>query len=150
MNTHSLSGVVSADIGCASGSAGSTAHSFRVLWKLLRRRKDGTLGSLFIDRKRVLPHSQLLRSRRCRTKGYQYRPGWHCMQKPHAPHLSMKNRVWARVLVRDDQILATCQQPESQGGLWVLCRKMTILNVPATFKLCHRVCPPSWSGDDRA
>ena len=65
-----------------------------IAYKLLRVRKDGTLGSLFIDRKKVIEIGVWLKSESHQTKGYKYRPYFHCTSKPTAPHLSEKGRKW--------------------------------------------------------
>lgn len=87
-------------------------------YKLFRLRRDGTLGSLFIDRKRVLPAGRLLDHRDVPTKGYAHRPGWHCMAKPCAPHLTTRGRVWCEVEIPPGCVLAEFERPASQGGLW--------------------------------
>ena len=59
-----------------------------------------------------------------RTKGYAFRPGWHCCAKPVAPHLSMKGRVWCLV---DIQNFVGLIRPESQGGMWYLAQHLKLL-----------------------
>lgn len=93
-------------------------------YKLLRLRKDLTLGPLFINRRQVIPFNEWLQAGCYPTKGYAVRPGWHAALKPYAPHLTNKGRVWAAVEVRDYEIL---ERPESQGGLWVLAQQMRVL-----------------------
>lgn len=93
-------------------------------WKLFRVRKDGTLGSLFIDRQRPLAVGQWMRAKRVRTNGYAYRPGWHVLLKRSAPHLSTRGRVWRRVTAR--HILGVHERPRAQGGTWVTCRDLRI------------------------
>jgi hypothetical protein len=85
--------------------------------------KDGTVSSLFIDKKKRLPFGVWMDAENHATKGYVERKGWHCTLKPHAPHLSMKGRVWAEVEVYDFELL---ERPEKQGGMWVLAQKMKI------------------------
>jgi hypothetical protein len=62
-------------------------------YKLMKHRKDGTLGSLFIHRKAVIPVGVWLDAEDHPTKGYAHRVGWHCTFKPYAPHLGTKGRV---------------------------------------------------------
>ena len=98
-----------------------------IAYKMFRVRKDGTLGSLFIDRKRVLPPNVWLRSEKHPTQGYAYRPGWHCLDRPVAPHLKLlKNRVWAEVEVRSVTVIS---RPLIQGTRWVLASRMRIKRV---------------------
>ena len=59
-----------------------------VVYKLLRIRKDGTLGPLFIDARLRVPLGVELRARDVPTKGFARRPGWHSAAAPVAPHLS--------------------------------------------------------------
>jgi len=94
------------------------------VYKLVRKRKDGSLGSLFINRRARLPVNEWMEAESHSTKGYAYRPGWHCTLKPCAPHLSEKGRVWVEVKVEDYIIY---NRPESQGGEWVLADRMKII-----------------------
>ncbi len=94
-------------------------------WKLFRVLKDGSLRSLFIDRARALPEGVWLKSKRVRTKGYAFRPGWHILTQPNAPHLSPKGRVMRAVAVRG--VLARHQRPDCQGGEWITAREIFIM-----------------------
>lgn len=93
-------------------------------YKLLRVRKDGTLGPLFINKSLVIPPREWLEAEDHPTKGYARRPGWHVAPKPEAPHLSTKGRVWARVEIDDFRELP---RPNSQGGLWYIAKRMRVL-----------------------
>ncbi len=92
--------------------------------KLVRKRKDGSIGSLFINRRAKLPFGKWLQAEDHPTKGYAHRPGWHCTFRPEAPHLSMKGRVWVEVEVEDYTV---CKRPVSQGGEWLLAQRMKVL-----------------------
>ena len=94
-------------------------------YKLFRLRKNGTLGSLFINRKRIIPIGTWLTAENYPTKGYAVRPGWHVTLKPIAPHLTTKGRIWMKVEIKDYKEI---QRPESQGGLWLLANKMRVLH----------------------
>lgn len=93
-------------------------------YKLFRKRKDGTYGPLFINRRQVLERGVLYDAEPHRTRGYAYRPGWHICSEPRAPHLSERGRVWCRV---EFDHRATLERPESQGGIWYLGENMRIL-----------------------
>ena len=93
-------------------------------YKLLRVRKNGSLGPLFINRKQVITPGDWMEAEFHPTKGYAERKGWHCTAKPIAPHLSKKNRVWKRVEIRNYERV---QRPESQGGLWYLAQEMRVV-----------------------
>lgn len=95
-----------------------------IAYKLLRKRKDGTLGPLFINRRQRIPLGQPLPAEAHRTKGFAFRPGWHCTSKPVAPHLSPKGRVWCKVLI---EAFTEINRPDCQGGLWFLAQRMTVL-----------------------
>ena len=95
-----------------------------ITYKLFRVRKDGTIGSLFINRKARLPLNKWLTAEEYPTKGFAFRPGWHCTAKPEAPHLSEKDRAWFKVEIKH---FTEEHRPESQGGLWYLAKKMRIL-----------------------
>ena len=92
-------------------------------WKLMRLRKDGSLGSLFINRKERLPRGVWMLARSYPTKGFKERPGWHCLAEPEAPHLTTNGRVWVKVILDEIQEF---RRPEKQGGLWFLATWMKI------------------------
>lgn len=92
-------------------------------YKLVKVRKNGTLGSLFINARAILPIGEWLRAEFYPTKGYQPRMGWHCTFTPYAPHLSIKQRVWVEVEVSSYR---TYERPECQGGAWILADSMKI------------------------
>lgn len=101
-------------------------------FKLLRLRADGTLGPLFINRPQVIPLDEWLAAEEHRTKGFAFRPGWHACPEPHAPHLSMKGRVWCRVEL--DQV-DDLPRPVAQGGVWHLARRMKVIEMlPNTIR----------------
>ena len=93
-------------------------------YKLLRKRKDGSLGSLFINRKAHVPIGTWMPSEEHPTKGYAYRPGWHVMPRPNAPHLTENGRVWVEVEIED---FSEFNRPESQGGTWYLANWMKVI-----------------------
>ncbi len=95
-----------------------------IAYKLLRKRKNGTLGPLFINARQVIPLGQWLTAEAHDTPGYAFHPGWHCTRTPHAPHLSTKGRVWCRVEVEKYE---KYDRPESQGGVWFLAQRMLVL-----------------------
>lgn len=95
-----------------------------IAYKLFRARKDGSLGSLFINRKARLPVGEKLMAEGFTTKGFAYRPFWHVMAKPEAPHLSTKGRRWYKVEIGGYMVM---ERPVSQGGTWYLANHITIL-----------------------
>ena len=95
-------------------------------YKLFRLRKDGTLGPLFINRRQRLWVGETYVAEEHLTKGYAFRPGWHICSEMNAPHLSKKDRVWAKVQFSDYK---KHKRPESQGGLWYTANIMKILKV---------------------
>lgn len=96
-------------------------------YKLFRRRADGSLGSLFINRRARVPLGVWLTAEDHRTKGYAHRPGWHATLKRYAPHLRQDgDRVWCRVQLRGCE---ECQRPESQGGTWLLAQGLKVLEI---------------------
>jgi len=94
--------------------------------KLLKQRKDGTLGPLFINRRQVIPLDTWLAAEDHPTKGYANRPGWHCALDPVAPHLSEKDRVWAKVEIED---FYEFTRPAHQGGCWLIANKMKVIEL---------------------
>ena len=103
----------------------------KIAYKLLRVRKDGSVGPLFINRKQVIPKGVWLAAEDHPTKGYAHRPGWHVMAAPRAPHLTNKGRQWFRVAVYDFEPFT---RPESQGGKWFLARHMMLLEPVAPLE----------------
>ena len=95
-------------------------------YKLFRQRKDGTLGPLFINRRQRLSVGKTYIAEEHPTKGFAFRPGWHICSEMNAPHLSKKDRVWARVSFSK---YTKHLRPKSQGGLWYTANKMKILEV---------------------
>ena len=93
-------------------------------YKLFARRKDGSLGPLFINRRLRIPVGEWMPAENHPTRGYAVRPGWHVTLEPVAPHLSKKGRVWRRVEVRD---YAELKRPAAQGGTWLLAKWMRVL-----------------------
>ena len=98
-------------------------------YKLFRRRKNGTFGSLFINRKAPIKFYSWVQAETHPTKGFAVRTGWHCLAKPKAPHLSTKGRVWCRVQIA--QPITTINRPNHQGGKWYLAHWMRIVEVMA-------------------
>ena|SRR6056297_733740 len=97
-----------------------------IAYKLFRQRKDGTLGPLFINARLRVPIGEWMQAEDHPTKGYAHRPGWHCTLKPLAPHLSTKNRVWAKCEIED---YTKFDRPQSQGGTWVLANKLRVIEI---------------------
>jgi hypothetical protein len=93
-------------------------------YKLFRKRKDGSYGPLFINRKQKLVPGVVYEYEDCPTKGFAHRPGWHICREPNAPHLSERNRVWCEV---EFELLGTIDRPENQGGVWYLGSTMQII-----------------------
>ena len=95
-----------------------------IVYKLVRKMKDGSLSPLFINQKSRLQKGVWLDAELHPKKGFATRKGWHCTLTPHAPHLSKKNRVWIKAEVKNFELY---KRPESQGGTWVLAQKIKIL-----------------------
>jgi len=94
-------------------------------YKLMRLRKDGSLGSLFINRKARYPTGKWLKAEDHPTRGYAHRPGWHVLRAPHAPHLSKEGRVW--VIVECSGVRYV-DRPLSNGGWWMLANRIRIID----------------------
>jgi len=95
-------------------------------YKLFRKRKDGSLGPLFINRKQRISKDITYPAEEHRTKGFAFRPGWHCCSEMNAPHLSTKGRVWCKVEITD---FTEHQRPQSQGGLWYTANTMRVIEI---------------------
>jgi hypothetical protein len=94
-------------------------------YKLFKQRKDGSLGPLFINARKRIQLGEWLPAEAHPTRGFAFRPGWHCTLRPEAPHLSSQRerRVWCEVEVEGT---TKYQRPESQGGTWVLAEHMRV------------------------
>jgi hypothetical protein len=95
-------------------------------YKLLRLRKNGTMGPLFINRRQVVPIGKWLPAEDHPTPGYQHRPGWHAAPAPCAPHLTTKGRVWCEVELRGTQLIS---RPAAQGSFWYLAKRMRVVRI---------------------
>ena len=98
-------------------------------YKLLRKRRDGSLGPLFINRSQVIPQGEWLEAEDHPTKGFKQRPGWHCAARPVAPHLktelrSGERRVWCEVAIEQ---FTEYPRPANQGGKWLLAERMRLI-----------------------
>lgn len=92
-------------------------------YKLFRKLKDGSLTSLYINKKEKLPIGAWIEAKAYPTKGYTFRPYWHSVVQPNAPHLSLKNRVWCEVEIKDYE---EYKRPKNQGGIWFLSKRLKI------------------------
>lgn len=95
-----------------------------IAYKLFRVLKDGNITPLFINKKCRLPLNEWLPAESHETKGYKYRPFWHCTNQPAAPHLSEKGRAWYKVKIGGYKIQ---KRPKNQGGIWYLANWIIIL-----------------------
>jgi len=96
-----------------------------IAYKLCRQKKNGDLTSLFINKKVVILMNTWLDAEPHQTKGFAFRPGFHCTASPNAPHLYLKGRLWLQVEI-DDYKEET--RPLNQGGKWFLANKIKFLN----------------------
>ena len=97
-----------------------------IAYKLLKQRKDGTLGPLFINCVQRIPLGVWLPAEAHRRKSYSFRPGWHTLLQPVAPHLKEEGRVWAEVEIED---FAYFERPIAQGSTWALANRMKVLRL---------------------
>ena len=95
-----------------------------IAYKLMRVRKDGSLGPLFINKSQRIEVGKRYIAEQHDTPGFKSRFGWHCCARPYAPHLSKRDRVWAKVSI---SVIANHIRPESQGGVWYTARSMRVL-----------------------
>lgn len=93
-------------------------------YKLLTKRKDGSLGPLFINRTQRIPIGEWLLAEDHPTKGYAHRPGWHTTLEPKAPHLILTGRVWCEVEVMN---VTEHTRPKNQGGVWLIAQQMKVI-----------------------
>ena len=79
---------------------------------------------MFINRPLIIFPHIWFQAEAHRTKGYAFRPGWHCCSTPNAPHLSMKGRVWCEVDIQDWEKMV---RPAAQGGMWYLAKRLRMI-----------------------
>ena len=90
----------------------------------MRVLKDGSITSLFINKKDKM-ELNVWRTAECiPTKGFAVRTGFHTLGSPYAPHLSMKDRAWFEVEIEDYTEL---NRPAHQGGKWYLANRMRLI-----------------------
>ena len=96
-------------------------------YKMLKLRRDGTLGPPFIHQALRIPLGVRLEAEDHKTAGYVHRPGWHCFAQPSAPHLAARpNRVWCEVEVED---YTEHHRPARYGGTMYLARYLTVVRI---------------------
>src|ERR1035437_4464254 len=95
-------------------------------YKLLRVRRDKTLGPLFIHKCQVIPVGEWLEAESWPTPGFKTRPGWHCTSKMSAPHLSPYGRAWCKC---DIEGYVPFVRPRKQGGMWFIAQRMRITEI---------------------
>jgi len=93
-------------------------------YKLCRKLKSGKITPLFINKTLRIPFGEWLEAEEHPTKGYKFRPYWHCMSSMDAPHLTEKGRVWVEIEMKDYEVM---ERPESQGGTWYLANKVKFI-----------------------
>jgi hypothetical protein len=93
-------------------------------YKLFKVRKSGTIGSLFIDTRRIIPLNEWLRAEPKRKNGFSFRPGWHVCLTPHAPHLKTDGRMWFDIEFDDYDVI---ERPDNQGGKWAIAKWIKVL-----------------------
>jgi len=104
---------------------GTVMYEGMIAYKLFKTRKDGTIGPLYINVSQRVPIGEWVQAEEHETKGFAYRPGWHCTSEPNAPHIAPKpNRKWFKVEINDFTPFA---RPDNQGGMWYLAKRMRVL-----------------------
>lgn len=100
-----------------------------IAYKLIKIRKDGSIGSLFINASERYPTNTWIDAQGLKRKGFAFRKGWHCMAEPSAPHLkfnlaSGENREFWVVEIEGVEEFS---RPLSQGGKWYLAQKIRFI-----------------------
>jgi hypothetical protein len=104
-------------------------NNTRIAYKLVKLRKDGSIGPLFINASLRISIGEWLKAEAHKRKGFAFRPGWHCTKTADAPHLkemlkSGEVRQWWKVEISD---FVEKMRPEAQGGLWYLAQNIRFL-----------------------
>jgi hypothetical protein len=91
-------------------------------YKLFRKRKDGSLGPLFIAMGMRVPIGVAMQAEFHPTKGFAERKGWHCMPQPKASHLVERpDRVWCEVEIEGVEHLTWREQT------WLIADQLTVI-----------------------
>jgi len=99
-------------------------------YKLFNKRKDGSYGPLFINRRQRIEVGVKYEMEDHPTMGFAHRPGWHICKDIHgAPHIKQDgktgaSRVWCKV---EFDLLEEVNRPQHQGGLWYLGKSIKII-----------------------
>lgn len=94
------------------------------VYKLFRVLKNGSIASLFINKNIRHKMGVWLEAEDHPTKGYAHRFGWHSVEKPIAPHLSMKGRAWFECEIKE---YVPLNRPLNQGAKWYISYKLKII-----------------------
>lgn len=99
-----------------------------IAYKIFRRRKNGTLGPLFINRGLHIVAGVWYEAEDHQTPGYAHRPGWHATRMPLAPHLKLDidGRRWYKVELGGR--IVEHRRPQAQGGIWLLADRMRVIH----------------------
>jgi hypothetical protein len=97
-----------------------------IAYKLVRIRKDKSLGPLFIDKALIFEVGIWYTAKEVYTKGFAFRPGFHCCKEAKAPHLNKNGRVWCKVEINN---FTEYIRPAHQGGIWYTAKKMKIIKI---------------------
>ena len=95
-----------------------------IAYKLVRKLKSGEITPLMINKTQRLPVGEWMDAQDHTTKGFASRPGWHCVEKPHAPHLTSSGRQWYTVELENYERV---QMPHAHGGEWLIAERIKIL-----------------------
>ena len=93
-------------------------------YKLVRIRKDGTLGPMFVGTDDVFPLHMIIAGtathRRMREKVFsklgwlKFRPGLHLTLIPYAPHIGIKDADGVIKWMHDDTVWVECEIPDDK------------------------------------
>ena len=100
-----------------------------IAYKLLRVRKDGSIGPLFVNRNCRMPIGEWVEAIDGKPKSLKNRPGFHCTHAPEAGHILLKlksgeERRWYKVEIED---YYEFPRPKNQGGMWFIAKRMRII-----------------------
>jgi hypothetical protein len=91
-------------------------------YKLFRVRKDGSLGSLYINRRARYTPGYWYHFEEVPTKGFGWRPGFHALPQPEASWINEKEeRVWYHVELKRVTVHLT------HKGEWYTAEEMKVL-----------------------
>lgn len=100
-------------------------------YKLVRLRKDGTIGPLFFDATLRIPFGKWMWFKPLQKKRFCFRPGWHVLRERRAPHLSKRGRIWIKVEMKHYRRMEGSFVPKRE--IWFIAKRIKVVKIFGDF-----------------